>query len=102
MPRPAWPQLLLSLLILASVTRAEPIAGFEQGGFLGEQQKTWKTDDGVRILLNAAGNFDPARPTNLILFALPNGNTIEWTMGARLEPGMDWHYDIQHIAAQVR
>ncbi|HYO07428.1 MAG TPA: hypothetical protein VER17_00520, partial [Tepidisphaeraceae bacterium] len=43
-----------------------------------------------------------ARPTLLIIYLLPNGNTIEMTMGARLQPGMDWHYDIQHIEAQAR
>lgn len=38
----------------------------------------------------------------LIFFALPNGNSIEWTMGKTMTPGDDWHYDIQHIAAQTR
>jgi hypothetical protein len=53
------------------------------------------------------------------VFALPNGNTIEQTLGCRVvrgspDPalhgavgrpattGLDWHYDIQHVAAQVR
>ena len=36
----------------------------------------------------------------LVLFALPNGNTIPQTMGRRLKPGDDWHFDIQHIKAQ--
>lgn len=40
--------------------------------------------------------------TLLIFFALPNGNSIEWTKGKRTQPGDDWHYDIQHIAAQTR
>lgn len=39
--------------------------------------------------------------TQLILFALPNGNTTAQTMGKRMEPGDDWHYDIQHIKAQT-
>lgn len=38
----------------------------------------------------------------LIFFALPNGNSIEWTMGKTMAPGDDWHVDIQHIAAQTR
>jgi hypothetical protein len=37
----------------------------------------------------------------LVFFALPNGNSIEWTKGKRLADGDDWHYDIQHIAAQT-
>ena len=89
-------------LLVATLARAGSIDGFQSSGFLNEQQKTWTTDDGVRVLINAPGDFDPAKPTHLILFALPNGNTIEWTLGAKLEPGMDWHYDIQHVGAQTR
>ncbi len=37
----------------------------------------------------------------LIYYALPNGNTIEWTAGKKMEPLDDWHYDIQHIKAQT-
>jgi hypothetical protein len=40
-------------------------------------------------------------PVNLVLYALPNGNTIAWTMGKRVEEGDDWHFDIQHIRAQT-
>ena len=32
----------------------------------------------------------------------PNGNTIEQTLGCAAIPGLDWHLDIQHVAAQVR
>jgi hypothetical protein len=42
------------------------------------------------------------KKTLLIFFALPNGNSIEWTMGKQIQAGDDWHYDIQHIAAQTR
>ncbi|MHA0111789.1 hypothetical protein ACXYUI_32595, partial [Klebsiella pneumoniae] len=40
--------------------------------------------------------------SRLAIYALPNGNTIEQTFGRRLRPGMDWHFDIQHIGAQTR
>lgn len=40
--------------------------------------------------------------TILILFALPNGNTTAQTMGKKLQPGDDWHFDIQHIRAQTK
>lgn len=47
----------------------------------------------------------PARPQSknllLICFALPNGNTTAETMGKKLLPGDDWHFDIQHIRAQT-
>jgi hypothetical protein len=64
----------------------------------------WTTADGsVRIVLNKPADFDPDRPTQLIVFATPNGNTAEQTLGAKLEPGMEWRYDIpSHVAAQVR
>ncbi len=41
------------------------------------------------------------QPTILILYALPNGNTTEQTMGKKIQPTDDWHYDIQHIKAQT-
>lgn len=42
-----------------------------------------------------------SKETILILYALPNGNTTEQTMGKKLQPGDDWHFDIQHIKAQT-
>jgi len=42
------------------------------------------------------------KPTLLIFYALPNGNSTAWTMGKQLEEGDDWHYNIQHIGAQTR
>jgi hypothetical protein len=41
------------------------------------------------------------KQTVLILFALPNGNTTEQTMGKKLSPNDDWHFGIQHIKAQT-
>ena len=38
----------------------------------------------------------------LVVYALPNGNTLEQTLGRKLRNGDDWHFDIQHIAAQTR
>jgi hypothetical protein len=58
----------------------------------------------ISININAPSKemFDPAMKTLLILYALPNGNSIEWTIGKKLKPGDDWHFDIQHIGAQTR
>ena len=47
-------------------------------------------------------NLDRSKRIDLILYALPNGNTTAQTMGRKLVEGLDWHYDIQHIAAQTR
>ena len=52
--------------------------------------------------VNSPGNFDSAKPTLLILFATPNGSTLEQTLGCVTEGNTDWRFDIQHIAAQVR
>lgn len=41
------------------------------------------------------------KKTLLILFALPNGNTTEQTMGKKVKADDDWHFDIQHIKAQT-
>ncbi len=56
----------------------------------------------VRVLINSPQNNINAKPLLLILYALPNGNTIETTAGKELNDGDDWHFDIQHIAAQTR
>ena len=56
----------------------------------------------VRITIDTPRKMHKNRPTKVIFYALPNGNTIEWTAGKRMEQGDDWHYDIQHIAAQTR
>ena len=41
------------------------------------------------------------KKTILVLFALPNGNTTEQTMGKKITANDDWHFDIQHIRAQT-
>ena len=60
--------------------------------------------DGVRVVVNApaVAAFDPRMPTRIVFYATPNGNTIEQTLGCRANPGLDWHFDIQHVAAQIR
>lgn len=67
-----------------------------------ERTEDFRFEPGVRAVLNAPAAMDPAKPVHLILYALPAGNTIEQTIGRRLRPGDDWHFDIQHIAAQLR
>src|SRR5262249_27564545 len=58
--------------------------------------------EGVRVLANAPARFDPQKPTRLVIYATPNGNTIEQTLGCAAAEGLDWHFDIQHVAAQIR
>ncbi|HOX56691.1 MAG TPA: hypothetical protein PLC99_07350 [Verrucomicrobiota bacterium] len=58
----------------------------------------------VKVRVNTPGQsaFSPGKQMLLVFYALPNGNTTEQTAGRIMKPGDDWHYDIQHIAAQTR
>lgn len=80
------------------------LPGFSVSPYFIEQVKTFVYNPEVRIHINAPSieSFDPAKPTALAFFSLPNGNTIEMTVGKKLKAGDDWHYDIQHIGAQTR
>ncbi|MEH0167070.1 hypothetical protein [Roseateles microcysteis] len=94
--------LFACLLTGACTLMAQPLADFRRSPHFDEQVLEQTLEGGVRLLYNAPARMDPSRPTRLIAYALPNGNSIEQTLGARLQPGMDWHYDIQHIGAQAR
>ena len=68
-------------------------------------------DGGVRLWIDTGMPPGPAtRPAVLVIYATPNGNSIEQTLGGKPAaggeggggPAMDWHYDIQHIAAQTQ
>lgn len=94
---------------VSSETAAKPNnltwpAGFVPGTYPGELIRQLTFPDGVRVLINAPGTnaFASNRPVLLILYALPNGNTIEQTIGKQPSPGVDWHFHIQHIGAQTR
>ncbi|MGB8192457.1 MAG: hypothetical protein WCF67_11090 [Chitinophagaceae bacterium] len=56
----------------------------------------------VRITIDQPVAQQRKGPLLLILYALPNGNTTEQTMGKKMMPGDDWHFDIQHIRAQTK
>ena len=106
--------LILNIIFLLTVYRASfsssstekstRLPGFSTSLYFDEQVVTFKFYPDIRIHINAAAvdSFDVSKPVGLALYALPNGNTIEQTVGKILEPGDDWHYDIQHIGAQTR
>jgi hypothetical protein len=70
----------------------------------GELVGEFNLPAGVRLIINTPPfhAFATNRPVQLICFALPNGNTIEQTIGKAMQPGDDWHFDLQHIGAQTR
>ena len=85
------------------VSNSQALNGFAQTESFQEQEIWIKNGiDSVTININAPLHFNKKGETFLVLFALPNGNSIEWTKGKRMKHGDDWHFDIQHIAAQTR
>lgn len=93
------------LLIFSScLLHAQMLPGFKISGSFDEQQMVIENPTaGTRILINAPlKGFEKDDQIILVLYALPNGNTIEQTFGKRLKAGDDWHFDIQHIGAQTR
>lgn len=88
-----------------TINSAAPAVGeFNSSGQFGELISRFLHAPEVKILINSPPrtNFAPDKPVLLILYALPNGNTTEQTIGRKLQPGDDWHFDIQHIGAQTR
>ena len=70
----------------------------------GEWTREIRLPDEVRIVINAPAkeSFAADKPVLLVFYALPNGNTIEQTIGKQPKAGEDWHVNIQHIGAQTR
>lgn len=59
-------------------------------------------EPGVTATIVVPATYDPHAQVDVILYALPNGNTTSQTIGHKLAPGDDWHFDIQNIGAQTR
>lgn len=80
------------------------IPGFSTAGEYGEQVLTLHTSPAVRMHLNAPSpvQFNPQLPVKIVFYALPNGSSIEETMGKCATAPEDWKYTIQHVAAQTR
>lgn len=66
-----------------------------------QQIDSFRMHPGVKITIDRPERLKTTGAVELILYALPNGNSTEWTMGKRPAPGDDWHYGIQHIRAQT-
>ncbi len=96
--------LLPVLLFYQCPVKSQLLPGFKSSESFAEQQMVIEdSPPGTRILINAPlSGFGEGDRVLLVLYALPNGNTIEQTFGKTLREGDDWHYDIQHIGAQTR
>jgi hypothetical protein len=100
-PRP-W--ICLAVMILVANARADEIAllaGFHKSAQFSEQEHWQTLAAGIRVYLSAPVPLPPKNRA-LVVYATPNGNTIEQTVGCAPSAGLDWHYDIQHVAAQIR
>jgi hypothetical protein len=78
------------------------MSGWSEPGTFGERTRVVELDSGVTATIVAPARIDRGERIDLVLYALPNGNTTAETMGRRLKDGVGWRYDIQHIAAQTR
>ena len=95
--------LVIFSTVCVSHSHSQILKGFNETASFNEQELWIKNGrDSMTININAPLHFHKKGETFLVLFALPNGNSIEWTRGRKMSPGDDWHFDIQHIAAQTR
>ena len=95
--------LVYTLTAAFSNTPAQLLPGFQATVHFQEQELTIQDQwNNVIININAPSVLSRKGKTYIIFYALPNGNSIEWTKGKKLNAGDDWHFDIQHIAAQTR
>lgn len=93
---------IAAALVGCAPARSTRIAGFIDARSQPEQQLVLRVAPEIRAWINASIDHDPARPTNFIFYALPNGNSIEQTLGCAPREGLDWHYSIQHVGPQIR
>ena len=67
-----------------------------------QDQVRWRHEsNGVRGLTLSPMQLKNAR-RSLIVYATPNGNTLEETLGCLKSEQKSWRFDIQHVAAQIR
>lgn len=96
----------LSLLLLcvacASRETGAPRAPLTAANDSSERVRVLELHPGVTATMVAPAALDLTKRVDLILYALPNGNTTAETIGRRLSQDIGWRYDIQHIGAQTR
>jgi hypothetical protein len=102
-----WLSMIFLFVIVALSIAHTPVGEFALPGFrksvwFNEQIREQVICEDIRAIAIAPSAFDPKKPTRLIVYAAPNGNTIEQTIGCALEEGIDWHFDIQQVGAQIR
>ena len=94
--------LAAALLLAACAPRraAFDFSAYQQS--VGERLRVLDMYPGVTATIVAPQSIDMSKRVDLILYALPNGNTTAQTIGRKMVEGLDWHFDIQNIGAQTR
>jgi len=93
-----------TLMACSPQLHSAELPGFHTSPYFGEQILNIDVEPDISIQINAPSSerFMVSKPVGLVLYALPNGNTLEHTVGKVMHEGDDWHYNIQHIGAQTR
>jgi len=92
---------LLPAGILSNDVGESLLRGSEMTGEFDEHVRWVRFDSGVRVLMDAPKTMRPCRRL-LVVYATPNGSTLEQTLGCASAQGGDKRFDLQHVAAQIR
>ncbi len=86
------------------MSRSAPLslANFVAVGNTGERIRVLELYPGVTATIVAPAQLNTQKRVDLVLYALPNGNSTAQTIGRTMGDSVDWHFDIQHIGAQTR
>lgn len=94
--------LALFLAACATAPHGRIVPDSAPAGRGGEHVRVLELGPGVTATIVAPAQLDPQRRVDLILYALPNGNSTAETMGQAVGDGIGWRFDIQQIGAQTR
>lgn len=94
----------VAALIAACTPRPAPLdlSSFTETETRGERARVLDIYPGVTATIVVPSPIDTRQRVDLILYALPNGNSTAHTIGRKMVEGIDWHYGIQNIGAQTR
>ena len=92
----------LTFTACASRSVSSVLTNFVAAGNTTERVRVLELHPGVTATIVAPAQLNMRKRVDLILYALPNGNSTAQTMGRTMGADVDWHFDIQHIGAQTR
>lgn len=78
------------------------LPGFTPFGSDRERVRVLELAPGVTATIVAPAQLRRKKRIDLVLYALPKGDSTAETMGRSAGDGIGWRFDIQHIGAQTR